>query len=750
MNLSAVAASLFEEARATDERRLLVLSGDREAGREAARAVLEALPIGVSETTLVGPDPFLRCEHVDPKRTVELLGRTRRAIVYDAHDALIPNALGRLAGAVDGGGLLLLVVPSLDSWPDRRDGFDEGLAVPPFDVEDVGNRFRERVVALLRVHPGVAIADVDAGEIERDGLTHPAPRIERGSPALPTDPGFPPEAYERCLTAGQVEALEALESLREGGRAVVIESDRGRGKSSAAGLAAGSLAARGADVLVTAPEARSTDELFARARELLAGLDALSVDETRSLETHEGGRVRFALPAALDAERPEALVVDEAAAIPVRLLERTLSVGRVAYTTTVRGYEGAGRGFSVRFRDRLDESDLRVTTLRLSEPIRYAPGDPVEIWTFRALLLDAAPPVAEVIADADPGSVAYRRLPQERLAADERLLREAFGLLVAAHYRTEPNDLARLLDAPNVAVRALIHDGHVACVALLAREGGLPLETRRDLYDGGRIRGNMIPDLLTSQLRDERAGEPVGSRVLRIATHDAVRSRGLGSRLLSDVRGEFANEVDWLGVGYGATPELLEFWDANGYSTVHLSTTRNDASGEYSAIMLSPTGEAGRELHQRHAEWFAERLEGMLSDPLDDVEPDVVRAVLAATDASVSAGLSDRAWRHVASAAYGPGAFDAAPGSFRPVAVAGLVDGDVALDDRLERLLVRKVLQGRPWDEVASELGFVSTRMCMRGLGEAFVPLVDRYGNEAALAEKRRFVDAGDEGDGDD
>ena len=34
--------------------------------------------------------------------------------------------------------------------------------------------------------------------------------------------------------------------------------------------------------------------------------------------------------------------------------------------------------------------------------------------------------------------------------------------------------------------------------------------------------------------------------------------------------------VDYLGVGYGATPRLVEFWTDCGYRTVHLSTTRND------------------------------------------------------------------------------------------------------------------------------------------------------------------------------
>ncbi|MDL5361186.1 tRNA(Met) cytidine acetyltransferase TmcA [Halalkalicoccus sp. NIPERK01] len=738
MDIPAVATALLAEARATNERRLLVLSGDPDRGIDALGEALDSLPVAVTDTVLVSDREVLPCERVDPKRTAELLGTTREVVVYDAHDRFEPNALGRLTGVVDGGGLLVLLVPDLAGWPDRRDEFDASLAVPPFGEADVTGRFRERLVTLLGAHPGIAIVNVDSGDVERDGLTRPAPRIERDRVAIPDTRAFPRAAYEACLTRDQVEALAALESLREDGRAVVIEADRGRGKSSAAGLAAGALAADGADVLVTAPDARNAAEVFSRARELLGAEP--ETGEYR-LETAAGGRVRFARPVeAADAD-PDVLIVDEAAALPVRVLERCLETGRVAFVTTIHGYEGAGRGFSIRFRDRLDESGHEGRSVTMADPIRYAAGDPVEVWAFRALLLDARPPVAQLVAEATPGTVAYRRLSRSALASDEGLLRETFGLLVAAHYRTEPNDLARLLDAPNLSVRALTHDGHVASVALLAREGDLPADVREGLYDGGRIRGNMIPDLLMSQLRDERAGGPVGWRVLRIATHHAVRSRGLGSRLLSEVREEFSRSADWLGVGYGATPELLSFWSENGFSTVHLSTTRNDASGEYSAVMLSPTSDVGRELHDRHAAWFADRIEGVLSDPLDDADPDVVRAALGSVEAAVDPGLSERDWIHVAGAAYGPGTFDVSPGSFRPLAVSHLIDGEAPLTDRGERLLVRKVLQGRPWDGVAEELGFVSTRMCMRALGESFKPLVDEYGSEAALEERRRYAD---------
>lgn len=739
MDLSAIATVLLAEARETNERRLLVLTGDRERGFDALREVLDEVPVGVTNTVLVSDREGFPCERIGPKRTAELLGTTREVVVYDSHGRLEPNALGRLTGVVDGGGLLILLAPDLETWSDRHDRFDATLAVPPFEVDDVTGRFRDRLVSLLGVHPGIAIANVDSGSLIRDGLTHPLPRLERASVSIPDDRWFPKAAYEACLTNDQVAALSTLETLREVGQAVVIEADRGRGKSSAAGLSAGALAAEGEDVLVTAPDARNAAEVFARARELLE--DSLERDEKYDLETTAGGRVRFVRPLDTVDEEPDVLFVDEAAALPVRVLETCLEVDKIAFVTTIHGYEGAGRGFSVRFRDRLDDSDHEVRSVKMVDPIRYGAGDPLEVWVFRALLLDARPAVAQLVADATPKTTVYRRLSQADLVTDENLLREVFGLLVAAHYRTEPNDLARLLDAPNLSVRALTHDGHVASVALLAREGALASDTRRELYDGGRVRGNMIPDLLTSQLRDEEAGKPVGWRVLRIATHDAVRSQGLGSRLLSEIRAEFASQADWLGVGYGATPELLSFWADNGFSTVHLSTTRNDASGEYSAIMLAPTSDSGDDLHDRHAAWFADRIEGGLSDPLDDADPDVIRAALGATETSVDPDLSERDWIHVASAAYGPGAFDVSPGSFRPLSVAHLIDDTAPLTDRQERLLVRKALQGRPWDAVADELEFVSTRMCMRELGESFKPLVDEYGSEGALEEKRRYID---------
>ncbi|TKX58269.1 tRNA(Met) cytidine acetyltransferase [Halorubrum sp. SS7] len=753
--IAGVARDLRAEAERANERRVLVLAGDRERGVDAAYDAVESLGVDDGDVTMVSTREGFRFEETRPRNADELLGRTREAVVLDCHERFVPNALGRAVGAVDGGGLLVLLTPPLDDWPGIRDRFDDSLAVPPFGIDDVTGRFRERLVATLRTHPGVAVValggDPTGDVLKRDGLTGNAgdERDETadagGARRAPPGAAFPAAAYGACLTADQSRALRAFESLADPGAAVVVESDRGRGKSSAAGLAAGALATAGRDVLVTAPAFRNAAEVFARARELIGteadGDGGDNEADEREIRTRAGGRVRFLPPAAAAdvAGEADAAVVDEAAALPVRLLEGFLDAPAVAFCTTVHGYEGAGRGFAVRFRERLLDSRFAVRDVRLDEPIRYARDDPVEAWASRALLLDARPAVDAAVDDAAVGDATYRALDPDDLCADETLLGEAFGLLVAAHYRTEPNDLARLLDAPNLVARALVADGRVVAVALLAREGGLDAATRRGMYEGERVRGNMVPDVLTSQLRDEEAAAPRGLRTVRIATHHALRDAGFGTRLLDEVHAEFAGGLDYFSVGYGATPRLLRFWRRAGYRTVHLSTSRNDASGEYSAVMLRPETAAGRDLLDRHAVAFRDRERDGLSDAHRDVDPDVVRGALRACPAPAPVDLTETEWRSVVGASVGPGMYDTAPGAFRDLALAALIDGEPALDDREERLLVRKVLQGRPWEGVADELDYVSTSACMRALGDAYVPIVERYGTEFALAERERF-----------
>ncbi len=745
-------AELRTEAQLTNERRLLVLTGTAERTAAAAKEALEAASIAPPQRTLITNRAICAGEQLAPEAVTELLGRTRTVVLIDCHTTARPNVFGAAIGAVRGGGLVVLLTPPFPDWPSQIDDSVAAFAAPPYEPASVGGRFRSRLIETLSVHPGIAIWDADGQQLRRDGLVDPAPRLKSAQVQPPTQPGgrFPGEAYDACRTQDQSAALATLEGLLAGHSAVVT-ANRGRGKSSVAGLAAGALAEAGQRVLVTGRPGSEPAELLTRARELLETLGVLEQPIDGRLEARGGGCVRAVAPAtALECHaRADILMIDEAAALPVATLE-TLAEGPPAvFVTTTHGYEGTGGGFRLKLRDQLDGLDREVLDIELDEPIRYAAGDPIEVWAFRALILNAGPAAPELIGDARPKRCTYERYAQAATASDEPLLRELVGLLSTAHYRTEPDDVARMLDAPNIRIRGLSHEGRVVAVALLAEEGGLSADTRRRSYEGERLAGNMIPDLLSTQLRDEQAGRPVGVRVLRIATHRAVRSSGLGSRLLEAIRDELRDSsgstaapdrsVDYLSVGYGATPRLVRFWRANGYRAIHLSTSRNERSGAHSAVMLSPLTAAGKSLHARSARFLVGRLPAVLGDALDEADPDVIRELLLATAATPALELSDREWRLVASAAFGPGLFSVSPRPFRALAMRALVDPAGPLARQEAVLLIRRVLQGWAAAAVASDLGYDSAGVVMRAVGAAYRPLVDAYGPKIARQEASRY-----------
>ncbi len=218
------------------------------------------------------------------------------------------------------------------------------------------------------------------------------------------------------------------------------------------------LAAADRDVLVTGPQYRSAAEVFVRAAHLL---EAFGVDfratfvRPPAVDVAGAGCVRYAPPdeAASLPDGPDVVIVDEAAALPVRRLEQFLDAPAVTFATTVHGYEGAGRGFSVRFRDRLAESDLAVTDVSMTTPIRYSDADPVEVWAFRSLLLDARPPVDQLPRRRDAGDRGVPTAVGADLLADTHLLRDsvrpARAALTGRNPRTWPDT-----DTVNLTVRA--------------------------------------------------------------------------------------------------------------------------------------------------------------------------------------------------------------------------------------------------------------------------------------------------------
>ncbi|HVI02046.1 MAG TPA: GNAT family N-acetyltransferase [Enhygromyxa sp.] len=657
-------------------RKLLIIRGSELETREHVERLIASLPErSVAWIAEVAPAPAH--VHVRPHELAARLGQAFDVVVLDAHARLDADALGQAHGLVFGGGALVLRL-GLDLVRDPR------MAVHPYSVADVGLLFEAHVERVLSRH------------------------------ASPIPDALSPVDRQTTGTREQAELVDQLIHAWTGATPsrTAILADRGRGKSSALGLALRGLAEQTKrESIITAGSEAAVAEVLRFAGDASRFVPLLDV------------RSEPAQPGAV-------IVVDEAAQLPVPLLQRLVlahPLAHLAFATTAHGYEGTGRGFSLRFSKWLEQRGP-LARLRLHEPIRWSVGDPLERAVFEALLLDAEP--AELATDLDPSAATLEILDRKQLAHDLPRLRELFGLLVHAHYRTTPGDLQRLLDAPNLQIHAALLHGHVVGACVIAQEGELPPALIEAARSGRtRLRAHALADVLVAHLGRAEAGALRMRRSVRLAVHPALRRHGLATRLIEHTHAH--HEVDLFGTLFGATPELLELRRRLGYQLVRVSASRGARTGEPSVMMIKPVSASAHRLVAELRFELARELDAQLAllqaDEGHTLDPLLLTAMRA--ELPDIAPYSASECRALALAyAHGPRTFESLATALR-----GFLDS-IDLDPLpadLRAIVEARALQRHGWHRITRDLKMPSIAATMRAMRRAIRLLVDEAGEMA-------------------
>jgi tRNA(Met) cytidine acetyltransferase len=673
---------LIDMAGRQHQRRALVLAGSRDWCLDVAERFLTAT--GQRSVHWFSDRPPASAVSSQGAAALRLLGTELDALVFDAWSGFDPDAFGALTGSIKGGGLLLLLTPLFRQWPVYPDPQNERITVMPYAPERLSGRFLARLVTVLESDPDVMICE--------QGLISKTPQPAK-HPAVAGIRIEPP-----CMTLDQQLAVEAVVKVATGHRRrpVVLTSDRGRGKSAAFGIAAAKLIHGGHKrIILTGPRLQSVEAVMAHAHRLCPG---------------EPNAIRFVAPDELLRNPPQAdlVMVDEAAAIPTPLLETLLKrYSRIAFATTVHGYEGTGRGFALRFSRSLDKYTNSWKTLSLMTPIRWAANDPLERLVFRMLSLDANAAADDLFQGAELHDCSIERLDRDSLLEDEQTLSELFGLLVQAHYRTRPLDLRHLLDGPNLSIYVLRLRQHIAGTALVAEEGGFDVETAQAIWAGKRRpHGHLLPEALAVYQGLAEAPLLRCSRIMRIAVHPSLQGRGLGGRLVSHITGQLQHSAtDYVGSSFGVTPDLLRFWTKMGWLPARLSIQRGASSGTHSLMMLKALSSRGEELLFKARERFFAQFPYQLSDSLRDLDAGLVCSLMQNAGACrIEAGEADLA--DVRAFASAQRLLEVSIGSVWRWACHVLMTSSRAsqLDEQELTLLVARVLQKHSWQECAQRI----------------------------------------------
>lgn len=737
-----IISQLLIAAKTHGHRRALVLSGDRQ---WAIRGMSDGLFHASLERVLWVnelAEPHRPAvahpswQYVNSTKARAILGQEFDAVVFDAHAGFNADAFGMVAGTVCGGGLLILLAPVLKQWSDLDELEKKRVAVEPYSAEQVSGYFIQRLIQTIKTAEGLVLLQ------EGDCLEGVLPAAIA---PLTTDeakaPDFSPNSIYR--SQDQAYAVEALIKVATGHRRrpVVLTSDRGRGKSAALGLAAAQLLQAGkSHIIVTGPSVETLAPVFQNAARQLPGAKL-----SPGALYHEGALIEFVAPDVLVQEEyePNLLLVDEAAAIPTPMLTAMLKkFSRIAFATTVHGYEGTGRGFVTRFYSVLDELTPGWRGLTMSTPVRWAANDPVEHFVFDALLLNAAAAPSELVSDESLRHGLIETLSPEHFLANEHDLRQVFGLLVQAHYRTRPFDLRVLLDGPNVSVCVMRHEQQVIGVALLAEEGGFDDKLAAKIYEGRRRpQGHLLPQTLSVHVGLEQAPYLRYTRVMRIAIHPECQKQGLGSYFLSQLSKQIkAKGIDCLGASFGASVEILPFWQRAGFVPARVGLTREHTSGTHSVVMLKPLSVKGHGLVGVAQGRFAQLFPHQLSESLADLDLPIAARLMVRGEVA-KPELDPLAWSDLVAFGFGERGYDVIYPALWQLAVSALSDSAIAelLSDEEKQVLLVKVIQRRNWIASAAALDLPGRSSVLLRLRNSVRTLLACYGDDWLMSEAGRY-----------
>ncbi|XP_061532158.1 RNA cytidine acetyltransferase isoform X4 [Phycodurus eques] len=640
--------------------------------------------------------------------THKILGNTFGMCVLQDFEALTPNLLARTVETVEGGGIVVILLRTVNSL--------KQLYTMTMDVharyrteahQDVVGRFNERFILSLASCKNCVVID------DQLNILPISSHMANIKPVPPKtqDDGLSPKEQElkdlketlqdtqpvgvlvdNCRTMDQAKAvLKFIEAISEKTlrSTVTLTAARGRGKSAALGLAvAGAVAFGYSNIFVTSP---SPDNLHTMFEFIFKGFDALQYQEHLDYEIIQSlnpefnkavvrvnifkehrQTIQYIHPGdAVKLGQAELLVMDEAAAIPLPLVKNLLGPYLVFMASTINGYEGTGRSLSLKLiqqlrqqsadsQQKMSAENRSISTARLAaartlhevslhESIRYAPGDAVEKWLNELLCLDCLNIPRLISGCPLPQNCDLYYVNRDTLfcyhKASEAFLQRLMALYVASHYKNSPNDLQMLSDAPAHHLFCLLPPvpptqnslPEVLAVVQVSLEGEISRQSiLNSLSRGKKASGDLIPWTVSEQFQDPEFGGLSGGRVVRIAVNPDYQGMGYGSRVLQLLQmyyeGKFptmdestdpqhneittvsseavtlleevvtprkelpplllklserrAERLDYLGVSYGLTAQLLKFWKKAGYTPVYLRQTPNDLTGEHSCVMV--------------------------------------------------------------------------------------------------------------------------------------------------------------------
>jgi tRNA(Met) cytidine acetyltransferase len=687
-----------QQALMQNERRLIVLAGDECWSSSLLKSIdsngFDDVKHSESTWLIYGESKYFE-SNVTKQSFRKKLGSESDFVVF--HGNLIPiDAFAGLSGTLVAGGVLFLLVNNMSQMKESL--------------------FYKRFFSMINTKPDHVV-------IEQNNFSLPALMTTNSQNTSNTVPEL---LKYKCVTQDQLTAVEAVIKVLKGKRNIplVITADRGRGKSSAMAIACAELLKSATKqyklrIIITAVDVSSLTVFFSQ---LSSSLPEGKLQNTMFSVLY--GSVEFIPVDQLLKQRVDAslVLVDEAAAIPIYLLGKLLlNHSRLVFASTIHGYEGAGRGFTLKFQKMLAAKFPKWQSLHLHEPIRWGVNDPLESLVFEVCLLNAELPNINVdFKKTEPSKLIFKQVSAAELVANEQLLKQVFAVLVTAHYQTKPSDVEMLLDNKQVQLVCLLSqevtEQQVIAVALLINEGtssacNIKIEDINAVNQSKiRLRNNFAPQSLLTQCGIEEAFNYHYLRVMRIAVHPQLQQQGIGSYFIDKITTFSTSQgADFLASSFGATSALLSFWLTNGFQLARIGFSKDKASGEQSALVLKALSQKGETTLCDINSEFYRSFDYLLADEYKYLNTELVALVLYYRSQLSCVKLSMRDKANIAAYAQGNRQYSNCVFSLH-LWLRDHLSNPTAYGDKDLLVFISRIMQKQSTVDVCNDYGFTGKR----------------------------------------
>ncbi len=693
------------------QRKLIHIQGETNWCLNCTHELLADLPSHVGNIVCYGLEKGLsgnlKTKYIEKsKKRSEIenhLGSENSVLIYNCFDGFNPDIFCALAGLIKSPGLIIFLTPTVCDWPNYPDPDYSRFCSYPYRPTDIKGRFICYLIEQLSKTETNHVCNLQQNIDSKKEINSIKTIIYKLFQELTISHNNQPSSVQKLI----IDSVGNLVRLQTHG-VIVIHGNRGRGKTTSIGLALSQLFQQGVNnvtISVISQNKANVSAIF----------DCLNRNQTQ-----QNFNVEFFPPDEYLNSKPDSnlVVIDEAAAIPIAVLKKlVVSSDKLIIATTVDGYEGSGMGFLTKFQDHLIKHNFSVKTIELQTPFRWEANDPIEQFIFATFFPQKFLASNKLIQIPEISKLSVKKLNRDDLIINTLKTQQLFSLLAQAHYRTTPDDLRYLLDAPDVEIWVAEHHDTIHAALLVVDEGPLDNEFTDAIWLGKRrLNGHLIPQTLSAQNGFKQAIKFTYKRIIRIATLEPSRNRGIASKLLSQFQAESIklSKLDFIGVSYGYEIWLSKFWQKHDFMTVRFGHRENARSGLRSVLMLRPLSDAALEFCGK----LQNRYRYNLQFEMNHLDKDLLSFVHLNENHRYLTDNREQNRFDVYSFAYGHRQYLNCQGALNVVAIHCLNVDRIRqqLSQHQLKAVTLKVLLGKSWKETVRTAGFNGKTELLREL----------------------------------